>query len=213
VAATEDPSSQPWPHWVMRYIGANNQQAYWDAITSVGGSPPWGGIGYDEAGAVYNLLEQYMGPSTASDSAYDAVAAYLAGRPDDVLALEAFRIHDRIASNPEAFMEEDVAAGMELARQLNHPGVACYFALLQSQLFYQRNDVKAAKEQLFEVLQPFIMLAMIDPVYIEQVLKAAQNAASFAVMDGDIENARIAAMILRELGAEDRLGDLRDRLL
>jgi hypothetical protein len=83
VAATEDPSSKPWPHWVLRYIGANNQQAYWDAVTSVGGSPPWGGIGYDEAGAVYNLLEQYMGPSRASDSAYNAVAAYLAGRRGD----------------------------------------------------------------------------------------------------------------------------------
>jgi hypothetical protein len=213
MAATPDPSSNPWPHWLLRYVAANNEQAFWDVVWSVGGSPPWGGITYEEAAAVYQLLELYRGPSMAPESAYTAVAEYLGGRPRDVLALEAFRIHDRIASRPEAITTADVEAGLQLAHELEHPALACYFALLLAQVTHESQNVGAAKDVLFEVLPALVALCMTDDVYFEQLLKAAQNAASFAVMDGDVEHARVAAQILRELGAEDRLGELGNYLL
>jgi hypothetical protein len=41
-------------------------------VWSVGGSPPWG-VSYDEAAAVYELIEDYQGIDTASSESYTAV--------------------------------------------------------------------------------------------------------------------------------------------
>src|SRR5687768_5529413 len=91
--AERDDSPPAWPHWMARFVGSGGDEgAFWDLIWSVGGSPPYGGVGYDEASAVYELLEAYRGPGMAPDSHYDRVSGFLAGRPDAVLALEAFRI-------------------------------------------------------------------------------------------------------------------------
>jgi len=213
ITAESDLTVLPWPFWLLRYVAANSEQAMWDAIWSVGGSPPYGGVGWEEASAVYNLLEQYRGPGRAPDDAYAAVERHLAGRPNDVLALEVFRIHDHIASDPTNVGSEDVEAGLDLAQRLDHMGLMCYFAMLQSQRAYEHQDIGAAKEISLQVLPVLMTLFADDPVYGLQLAKTAQSAASFAVMDGDVESGRLAAQVLRQLGDEDRLGSLRDSLL
>lgn len=55
----------------------------------VGGSPPYGGISYDEAAAVFELLEDFRGPSQASDASYSKVESFIEGRPECVHALDA----------------------------------------------------------------------------------------------------------------------------
>jgi hypothetical protein len=139
--------------------------------------------------------------------------ALLGGRPDAVMALEVFRIHDRIATDPSAFTHEDVDAGLAVAEELKHEGLCYYFLLLRAQLAHRNGDIDQAKRHTLVALQPLVRLAVEDPAYLEQARKAAQNAASFSAMEGDFHSARLAAEVLRALGAEQRLGWLRDRLL
>lgn len=211
--AAGEPSDFPWPYWLLRLVGAGSEQALWDAIWSVGGSPPYGGVSYAEAAEVYALLEAYRGPGMAEDGRYSAVAAHLGGRPDDVLALEVFRTHDRIASRPETIDGDDVANGLELSLRLSHTGAASYFLLLQAQLAFTAEDVATAKALTFEALQALAALCTVDPVYVEQLTKAAANGTQFAVMDGDVDAARTAARILETLGAQELIGPLAERLL
>ena len=66
----------PWPNWILRYVGADAPDAMEDLVWSVGGSPPYGGVSYDEASEVYNLLEKFMGPGKAPKAAYDSVLKF-----------------------------------------------------------------------------------------------------------------------------------------
>jgi hypothetical protein len=206
-------TSRPWPHWLVRYVATNSQPAFYDLIWSVDGSPPWGGVSAEEADAVAALLNEYMGPGVAPEEAYDAVRAFLAGRPDDILVLELFRLHDQIASQPEDFTEDDVRSGLAFAESLRNEGVRSRFTLLGAQLRHARRDVGGAKDATLAELPVLERLAKQDGAYMEQLVGAATNAASFSVMDGDFTSARRAARLLRALGAEDRLGSLRRQLL
>jgi hypothetical protein len=208
-----DRSSKPWPYWMLRYVASNDPRAFSDLVWSVGGSPPYGKVNYEEAELVYKLLETFQGPGAASPALYDRVSERLGGRPDAVTALEVFRIHDRIASDPSAYTKEDVDAGLALAGELNHVGLTCYFLLLRAGLAHRNGDIDDAKSDTLDALTALVPLVAEDPVYLEQARKAAQNAASFCAMEGDLVRAKLAAEILRSLGAEQRLGSLRDRLL
>src|SRR4051794_41931081 len=100
---TSDNSSKPWPYWMLRYVAANDPRAFHDLVWSIGGSPPYGGVSYEEAELVYHMLKEYQGPGEASQAQYDSISERLGGRPEAVTALEIFRIHDRIASHSPAY--------------------------------------------------------------------------------------------------------------
>ena len=206
-------SSKPWPYWMLRYVGANDPQAFNDLVWSVGGSPPYGKVSRKEAELVYKLIETYQGPGSASQALYDRVSERLGGRPEAVTALEVFSIHNRIASEPSAYTKADVDAGLALARGLKHVGITCYFLLLRAGLAYRGGDINEAENDTPEALSALVPLVAEDLVYLEQARKAAQNAASFCAMAGNLTKAKLAAEVLRSLGAEERLGSLHDRLL
>src|SRR5687768_4890621 len=101
-------SAHPWPHWMLRYVASGSTQAFSDLVWSVGGSPPYGGVSWDEAGAVYALLESYQGAGNAEPEAYRAVETCVSADESKRLTLEVFRIHDSIASAPEHFGASEV---------------------------------------------------------------------------------------------------------
>ena len=209
-----DQSALPWPYWLTRAILANGEQAWMDAVWSVGGSPPYGGVSYEEGAAVYELLEAYRGPGMASSGAYDAVAAHLGGDPAGVLALEVFRLHDAIASrdSPHATREE-IDAGRALAEDLRDPPALLYFELLDGDLAIQEERITDAKERFVACAGGLHALAMEDPIYVPRLADVMVNVASLSVSDGDFDTARTAATVLQALGQADRLGALKDVLL
>src|SRR5262245_47491464 len=99
----DNPSNTPWPYWMLRYIATDDEKAFWDLVWSVGGSPPYGGVSYEEAKAVYDLLEDYRGPGEASPSSYTAVKKFAKGNQERLDALEAFSINDKITSASDSF--------------------------------------------------------------------------------------------------------------
>ena len=56
----------PGPHWMLRYIGTDDKDALNDLVWSAGGAPPYSGISHNEASAVFDLIEDYMGAGQAS---------------------------------------------------------------------------------------------------------------------------------------------------
>jgi hypothetical protein len=202
------PSEADWTHWLFRYVVSNDGQAMIDLLRHLGALPD-----VDEMGALAGLLAGYAGPGTASGAAYDAVARRLAGRPRDVLALEVFRLHDRIASDPEHVRDADVQAGLALAEQLGEPGVRAYFLALDAQVLHRQGDIGDAKLRLVEAMGILLALTQSDAVYAGRLMDVAQNTVAFAAMDGDLGTAKAAARLLDQLGAADRLGPMKDRLL
>src|SRR5262249_50602964 len=78
--ANDDPM-KAWPHWMLRHMLIDNEQSYWELVTSVGGSPPYGGVSYEEAEAVFKLVEDFHGKGMASPSHYKAVSKFLTKHP------------------------------------------------------------------------------------------------------------------------------------
>ena len=201
-----EPTAQPWPYWMLRFIASNgDEDAYSDLVWSVAGSPPYGGVGVAEADAVYELLEAYVGPGVAGADCYDRVSRLLDGRPDAVLALAVFRIHDRIASDPDGFAPSDVAAGRTFATESGHAGLATYFDLLAAEVALRNERITVAKDLLLAVLPRLTALAADDRAYVGQARVVAQNAAEVAATVGDTNRARIATAVMEVLAADPAL--------
>jgi len=134
----------PWPYWMIRYIVADTIEAVADLFWSIGGSPPYGGISYEEAEAVYALLNQFTGPGRASEAAYAAVEKFLTGRAEASRALEAFRIFDRVASNPEEYTDIGLRiGGVEAVEAVDEP-LSSYFDFLLAGLRHKQGDLREA---------------------------------------------------------------------
>jgi hypothetical protein len=187
-----DRTSIAWPEWMLRYVASDDQTAFNDLIWSVGGSPPYGGISYEEAAAVYDLLDQFYGrgQKMAPEEAYDRVRQYIQRYPDRLNALELFRCYDRIISSADNLSTEDVSPGLALCEKLGHIPAKAYFMTVAAQLLYRDGKIGKAKEILLDVLPTFLYLASQDLVYKSRALSTVQNAISFAAMDGDFSTAR-----------------------
>jgi tetratricopeptide (TPR) repeat protein/CHAT domain-containing protein len=185
----EERQSHPWPFWMLRYIASGDREAFNDLIWSVGGSPPYGNVSYNEASAVYDLLEEYRGPGTAPAAAYEAVQKYIGGNTERMQALELFRIHDRIASNADDYTDEDVSDGLELATAVGHSGMRAYFLNLQGSTHNKRQDIPAAKAAFLNSLSLFLTAWAEDQAYADRVMTDFQNAIILCVADGDFARA------------------------
>jgi len=185
-----DITSIPWPEWMLRYIASDDEEAFDDLIWSVGGSPPYGGVSYDEAEAVYNLLEAYRGPGMADASAYQDVIQYIRGDPYRLAVLRLFHTNDQITSDPDSYTGDMVGDGMTLADQLNHDGARAVFLAYLAQLFYRLGDPAEALKYNLDALTRFLQLADIDPVYAKRAAQTAQNTVAFTAETGDLEGAR-----------------------
>lgn len=189
---SNDKNSIPWTEWMLRYVASDDSNALNDLIWSVGGSPPYGGISYDEAAAVYDLVEQFYGQGQrkAPESAYDRVKQFVQAFPEKLYTLEVFQCHERITNAPDDFSNDDVLRGLELCDKLNHNPAKAFFLTLAAQLLYRDGKIGKAKDILLDVLPTFLYLASQDPVYLWRARTTIQNSISFAVMDGDFSTAR-----------------------
>jgi hypothetical protein len=181
----KEKTSIPWPHWMLRAIATAGESALWDLIWSVGGSPPYGNVGYKEAEAVYNLLEEFRGPGTASAEAYAAVRQFVANDPFRRAVIELFRCNDEIISNHESFGAEPVDKGLALCQEVKHDGVWALFLAYRSQLAYRAGKLNDARKDTVEALTVFLRLADQDRAYDEKAAQTAQNAISFTALSGD----------------------------
>ena len=185
-----DPTTIPWPHWMLRAVATGDDQAMWDLIWSVGGSPPYGGVPYDEGKAVYDLCENYRGPGMAPEATYARVGEFCGDDVERQNALEAFRSNDQITSNPDTFSAASVAAGSELAERADHDGLRCLFQLYEAQVALRTNDTGRALESTMTALRKSLELASNDEAYSMRVAQAAQNAVSLTHLSGDTEGAQ-----------------------
>jgi len=194
--ATDAPPSQgertdrPWPFWMMRYLGTDDMQAMEDLIWSVGGSPPYGGVSWEEAEAVYELLEAYRGAGAAGESRYDKVAATIQSRPERLMVLDIFRCADEIQSASDSYGPEPVERGLALARQAGHRGAEAGFLSFQAGWLFRRGDQADAADKTLQALEIFLELADNDPAYEKRVKQSAQNAVAMTAMSSNIPRAR-----------------------
>jgi tetratricopeptide (TPR) repeat protein len=209
--AAADHTTVAWPEWTFRYVGSGSMEAFNDLIWSVGGSPPWGGVSWEEAEAVYELLEAYRGPGQAPESAYDKLLALLKDSRR-VSAVEVFRLHDRIASAPEDFTHDDVLPGIALAQDVGDQKLLAYFRLLLAQLLHNRGDIPEALDITRAALVTFATASLEDPVYAANAMKAGQNCVSYAASDGNFEMARLMIEQIRSFGLPEAMQHLDDML-
>jgi hypothetical protein len=183
-------TERAWPYWMMRYVGSDDRQAMEDLIWSVGGSPPYGGVSWEEAEAVYELLEAYRGPGAADEAHYDKVRATIPSRPDRLVVLDIFHCADQIQSRPDSYGREPVDRGLALARQVGHRGAEATFLSFEAGWLFRAGDVAAAADRTVQALEAFLELADGDPVYEKRVEQSAQNAVGLTARSGDEARAR-----------------------
>lgn len=180
----------PWPDWVLRFIASDDEEALMDAVWSVGGSPPYGGVSYEEGAAVYHLLEDYTGPGMAGDAFYEEVRRFIRDDPYRQAVLDLLQVNDQITSNPDGYNGQMVERGVALAERVAHDGVLASFLGYRSGLAYRNDDLPGAMEANMKSLQLFLELADQDAVYAKRAAQAAQNAVAFRQLAGDYEAAR-----------------------
>jgi hypothetical protein len=208
-ADATDHTKRPWPLWMLRYAGSDDSEAFDDLMWSVGGSPPWGGVGYEEAAAVYELLEDYAGPGRASDASYAAVGRFLRKGSVAATALEIFRCLDHVHSDPENYPLSTVERGIALAREVGDQGVEASFLSFQAELHVRGEDYAAARTLTLAALEIYLELADTDEVYDKRVRQSATNAISLTAMAGDLPGARDLLANLAELLDDDTAEELR----
>jgi hypothetical protein len=186
----QERTSRPWPFWLLRQIVADDSESFEDLIWSVGGSPPYGGVSYDEAAAVFELLEDFRGPSQASDASYSKVESFIEDRPECLHALDAFRINDTIVSSPETYSMDSVQRGADLAEALDHDGLRAVFQAYEAGILIREEDEEGARDLTMDALKRLLPLAAEDTVYSRRVAQLAQNAVALTTRTGDVDTAR-----------------------
>ncbi|MDM0022163.1 tetratricopeptide repeat protein [Variovorax saccharolyticus] len=202
------PQDIAWPHWMRRFSALASEEAFNDLIWSVGGSPPYGGVSWEEAEAVYKLLKAYRGPGQADPAVYEALDDHIKDSPEKVLTLRVFQVHDRIASAPQAFTSADVDEGAALAVQLGDEGLRAYFELLDAQLRHQEGDIRSALLALNNALARIVPLAKADSAFASLLGKVVVNGTSYHAISGDLQTARQFADLAIKLGFEATLAPL-----
>lgn len=203
----------PWPYWMIRYIVADNQEAMEDLVWSVGGSPPYGNVPYEEAEDVYNLIESFRGPGKAQEIRYANVEKHILHKPLALKALEAFRLYDNVASNAEEYTYADLRIGRDEAVGVVEEPLTSYYRLLKSGLKYREGFMDEAYQLAAESLEPLKRFAENDPAFDNRYCQALTNTAIFATLNGDLPLARTCAASLKERKASKMLDNFEDLLL
>lgn len=191
------PTEQPWPYWMLRYIGSDDREALDDLVWSVGGSPPYGGISYDEASAIYDVIQGYLGPGQVPAAAYASAEQYLGAAPQRKQVLDLFRCADAVQSTPNDYDSAVVERGLAMARSLRHRGAEASFLCFQAGWHHRSGNLGEAHSRTMEALSIYLELAEEDPSYEGRVRQCAQNAIGFAVLAGSKPEAR---RLLEQLG-------------
>jgi tetratricopeptide (TPR) repeat protein len=209
----ENKEDVPWPYWMIRYIVADTEAAMWDLIWSVGGSPPYGGVSYDEAAAVYELVERFRGPGKAPEINYANVERHIINKPIAFKAIEAFRFYDKVASKSETYTYQDLMIGKEEAIGVVEEPLSSYFKLLKAGLKYNEGKLEDAYHLASQTIDPLLTYAENDPVYTKRLSQALINTATFSTLNGDLVFARRCAAELKKLRLSQVLGDFETLLL
>jgi tetratricopeptide (TPR) repeat protein len=198
-------SEVKWPFWLVRYIASDSKEAFNDLIWSVGGSPPYGGVAYDEASAVYELLEDYLGEGKASEGSYAKVEKFIINKPVEMKAMEAFRIYDKVVSNSENYTLKDLRIGNEDAVDVVDQPLTAYFNLLKAGVYYREGDPVNAYQFAIKAVDPLLTFQQNDAVYLDRLAAALTNSAVFANLNGDMAEARRCAFELKKIGRSQML--------
>jgi len=202
-----------WPALMIRYVAANSKPAFDDLRLTVASGIEASRADKDELKAVYDLLRYHNRREMVPDLAYRRVLQFLDEREQVQLALQAFRLHDRIASDPKHFTNNDVTAGLAVAETLGHSGLHARFTMLQAQRAYEHGDISTARILNLQALEVIRALVARDDAYTEQFGKTELNSATFCTLDGDFATARMIAAEVQARGGADLLGRLAEILL
>src|SRR5262249_48155793 len=125
-AASGQTRNVAWPHWMARFVAANDTSAFRDLLRSLESNPPLGGVSRKEADQVLALLQRFQSAGVVPDDAYQPLRGSTSGRRDAQLVIDAFRAHDRIAGSGEwkgkPSWSDDVATGLTVAEKLGDSG-------------------------------------------------------------------------------------------
>jgi hypothetical protein len=187
---TKDESTEAWPRWMLRYMLRDGEQEFWDLITSVGGSPPWGGISHEEAGAIYHLAEDFRGKGMSSPGLYAAARKLLAAHPDRKRMLDLFECHDRIVSDSENYGLEVVREGLRIAKAMKDAAAIGLFTLYEAGVSSRKGDNAKAARLSLKGLDLLLEAVESEPAAGHRVAQAAQNAIALTAMSGDVARAK-----------------------
>lgn len=183
-------TSKAWPHFMLRYMMQADEESFNDLIWSVGGSPPYGGVSYEEAGAVYELIEDYRGKGEASPERFDAVRQFINGHTERERVLGLFQCYDRIVSASDSYSQDVVDEGLAIARSTGDPATIGLFSLFHAGILSREGHNAAAADLTLEALDALLMAAEDNPASRTRVEQAAQNAVALTAMGGDLPKAR-----------------------
>jgi CHAT domain-containing protein/tetratricopeptide (TPR) repeat protein len=175
---------------MLRFVAANGDEALSDLIVSVTAEPPYGRIPAREAEAIRNLLEAHQYETVIPDRVYEHARRLVHNTPEKSSALDAFRLHDRIASSPDDFRATDSAEGLTLGERLGHDGLRARFLAVQAEAEYKAGNVSNAVRLSAYAFDLFRTFAATDPAYRSNWWKTGTNTAAFSMMEGDFETAR-----------------------
>jgi len=183
-------TSQAWPHYMLRYMLQDDADTMEDLIWSVGGSPPYGGVSYEEAAAVYELIEDFRGKGEASPERYKAVHKFVDGNPERRRVLDLFQCYDRIVSASDSYSKDVVAEGLAIAQAMGDRGAVGLFTMFDAGIEAREGRNGAAADLTLAALDSLLMAADENPASRNRVAQAAQNAVALTALAGDVPRAK-----------------------
>jgi tetratricopeptide (TPR) repeat protein len=158
-----------WTDWMLRAIGTPSQQAMADLLGAVEFAHKQRLLADPAAEAVFEMIEQYMGPGEVGDEYAAAALETFPTKSTERRVIALFLLHDRLASGGSAVSIKDIEGGVRAARGLHARGAEAYFRGVWCQYTAQRGDIKRAVKEAWPVLETYAALSADDHEYAERV--------------------------------------------
>jgi tetratricopeptide (TPR) repeat protein len=118
-----------------------------------------------------------------------------------------------VASDPDGFTLKDLHVGGVDTIDATEEPLRSYFHLLNAQICVRTGNYSGAKELTVKAVEVLRAFTTQDAIYLNRLSQASTNAASLSALDGEFDRARAYASVLKELGADEMLGPIREQLL
>jgi hypothetical protein len=166
-------SREPWTTWMLRMIASGGEQSICDLFGVIDEARKVGRLPPEQANALDELLEQFIGPGQVRAETADRVTAMFAPVPieRDVIAL--FLAHDRLASGAPDVTLGQIEQSIRLAEKIGSEAALTFFVGVWSQYAAQAGHLDDAISAASRALELATSLAGKDKEFEDRLGRTA----------------------------------------
>ena len=137
-------SDEPWTTWMLRMIACGTEQSICDLFGVIDESRKARRISAQEAGALDELIEQFIGPGEVAEETAALVTSVFESKPLEREVIALFLAHDRLASGSPDVTTGEIAQSVQRAEAIGSEAALTFFLGVWAQYAAQAGALEQA---------------------------------------------------------------------